>query len=457
MDKPILRDSSLIRWTALVLISMVMFSSYYFYDVFSGIKAALQAETGISNAEYGQMYGAYSFTNSVLLMTFIGGMILDRWGIRRTGITFLAFITLGTITTAYGASSNFHASAPGFHFLSSFWITYSPALKMMILGRLIFGLGAETFYVVINKIIARWFKGKELALAFGISLSFGRFGTMAAMVFSPMIAHEPPHSNITPAAWFGVMLAIIGVIAFIVFYFFESKLEKQIRETETKEILEKFRLADLLALLKNKSFLYISLLCITFYSAVFPFIGFLPDFLHNKFGFSLESSGQIATILPFGTVVFTPLFGLWCDFKGKSASIMILGSLLLLIVHFTFALTTFVPYIPLFFLGVAFSLVPAAMWPSVAKIVEENRLGTAYGLMFTIQNYGLMLFPAILGKVLDLTNKNVKIGNVLDYKWAILMLGLLGIAGLIFALLLRREDKTSGYGLELPNRVKKLN
>jgi MFS family permease len=455
MDKPTIRDSAFIRWSALILISIVMFSSYYFYDIFSGIKAALQFETGITNAEYGQLYGAYSFTNSVLLMTFIGGMILDRWGIRRTGIIFLSFITFGTITTAYGASANFHSDAFGFHFLNSFWQTYSPALKMMILGRLIFGLGAETFYVVINKIIARWFKGKELALAFGISLSFGRFGTMAALFISPLIAHEPPHSNITPAVWFGVMLAIIAVICFLVFYFFESRLEKQIRETEVKEELEKFRLVDLLALLRNKSFLYISLLCITFYSAVFPFIGFLPDFLHNKFAFSLEISGLIAIILPFGTVVFTPIFGLWCDFKGKSASIMILGSLLLLLVHFTFALTGFVPYIPLFFLGVAFSLVPAAMWPSVAKIVEENRLGTAYGLMFTIQNYGLMIFPAIIGKVLDLTNKNVKIGDVLNYKWAILMLGFLGIAGLIFAFLLRREDKTSGYGLELPNRIKK--
>jgi MFS family permease len=455
MEKPTIRDKAVIRWSALVLISIVMFSSYYFYDIFSGIKAALQAETGITNAEYGQMYGAYSFTNSVLLMTFIGGMILDRWGIRRTGTIFLSFITLGTIFTAYGASAGFHQGSFAFSFFGSFWHSYSPALKMMIFGRLIFGLGAETFYVVINKVIARWFKGKELALAFGISLDFGRFGTMAALFISPLISGELPHSNITPAAWFGVMLAIIAVIAFIVFYFFESRLEKQIRETQAKEVLEKFRWIDLVTLLKNKSFLYISLLCVTFYSAVFPFIAFAPDFLHNKFGFSLQESGMIANILPLGTVFFTPLFALWCDFKGKSASIMILGSFLLLLVHFTFALTSFVPYIPLFFLGVAFSLVPAAMWPSVAKIVEENRLGTAYGIMFTIQNYGLMLFPYIIGKVLDITNRNVKVGNILDYKWAILMLGFLGVAGLIFAYLLRREDKTSGYGLELPNRINK--
>ena len=148
VDKTTIRDSALLRWTALILISIVMFSSYYFYDVFSGIKAALQFETGISNAEYGQMYGAYSFTNSVLLMTFIGGMILDRWGIRRTGVIFLSFITLGSVATAYGASTNFHSGSAAFHLFGSFWKSYSPALKMMVFGRLIFGLGAETFYVV---------------------------------------------------------------------------------------------------------------------------------------------------------------------------------------------------------------------------------------------------------------------------------------------------------------------
>lgn len=452
MEKATIRDSAFIRWSALVLISLVMFSSYYFYDVYSGIKSALQAATGMSNADYGEMYGAYSFTNSFLLMAFFGGMILDRFGIRKTGIVFISFITLGTFATAYGSSNLFHEGSFGYRFFSSFLNGYSPALKMMILGRIIFGLGAETFYVIINKIIARWFKGKELALAFGISLAFGRFGTAAAFSLSPRLAGDPP--QVTPAAWFGIMLTIVGLLAFIFYLIYDLKLDRQIRDTQAEEEFQKFSLADLVKLITNRSFIYITLLCITFYSAVFPFLGFAPDFLHNKFGFSLKSSGDIATILPYGTVLFTPIFGFICDFKGRSASLMILGSIILVLVHFTFAFTSLNPYIPLFLLGVAFSLVPAAMWPSVAKIIDENRLGTAYGLMFTIQNYGLMLFPAFIGKVLDMTNKNVPAGGLLNYTWSIAMLGVLGFAGLFFAFMLRKEDKTSGYGLELPNKAK---
>ena len=447
-----MRDSAFIRWSALVLISLVMFSSYYFYDVYSGIKSALQAATGMSNADYGEMYGAYSFTNSFLLMAFFGGMILDRFGIRKTGIVFISFITLGTFVTGYGSSNLFHEGSFGYRFFSSFLNAYSPALKMMILGRIIFGLGAETFYVIINKIIARWFKGKELALAFGISLAFGRFGTAAAFSLSPRLAGDPP--QVTPAAWFGIMLTIVGLLAFIFYLIYDLKLDRQIKETQAEKEFQKFSLADLVKLITNRSFIYITLLCITFYSAVFPFLGFAPDFLHNKFGFSLKSSGDIATILPYGTVLFTPIFGFICDFKGRSASLMILGSIILVLVHFTFAFTSLNPYIPLFLLGVAFSLVPAAMWPSVAKIIDENRLGTAYGLMFTIQNYGLMLFPAFIGKMLDMTNKNVPAGGLLNYTWSIAMLGMLGFAGLFFALMLRKEDKTSGFGLELPNKVK---
>jgi MFS family permease len=430
-----------------------MFSSYYFYDLFSGIKSQLQAETGISNAGYGQMYGAYSFTNSILLMTFFGGMILDFWGIRRTGILFISFITLGSVGTAYGASSFFHEGAPFHNFLNSFLPSYSPALKMMVIGRLIFGLGAETFYVVINKIIARWFKGKELALAFGISLALGRFGTAAALTISPWISGELPHSNITPATWLGVMLAIAGLLAFLFYLIFDLKLDRELKSQQTG-VLEKdhLRFADLLKLLTNRSFIYITLLCITFYSAVFPFLGYAPDFLHNKFGFNTQLSGAIASILPYGTILFTPLFGWFCDTRGRSASVMLIGSGLLILVHLTFGLTNFMPYIPLFLLGIAFSLVPSAMWPSVAKIVDEKRLGTAYGFMFTIQNFGLMLFPYIIGLVLDWTNKNAVPEAPLNYTYAILMLAFLGFLGLLFALLLLKEDKKSGFGLELPNK-----
>jgi len=428
-----------------------MFSSYYFYDVFSAIKTALQQETGISNAEYGSMYGAYSFTNSFFLMAFLGGIILDRWGIRKTGSVFMGFMIIGTLITAYGSTRGFIQGGFGYDFMNSFLKNYSPSLKLMILGRVIFGLGAETFYVTINKIIAKWFKGKELALAFAINVAFGRFGTAAVLSFSPrIIGNTPP---IDPAVWLGWMLMIIGLIAFLVYMIYDLRFDRNQKTKDSDEKTGTFSLSDIIKLLKNKAFLYIVLLCVLFYSAVFPFLGFAPDFLHHKFGFSLKLCGDLTTILPYGTIVFTPIFGWWCDKKGKSASMMILGSLILIIVHLTFSLTSFSPYIPLFCLGIAFSLVPAAMWPSVAKIVAEKRLGTAYGFMFTIQNFGLMLLPILMGNILDFTNKGVAEGQTLNYNYAILMLAILGILGILFAFLLKKEDRKKGYGLELPNKV----
>ncbi len=453
--KRMLNESAVMRWGALILISVVMFSSYYFYDVYSGIKSTLQAETGLTNADYGTMYGAYSFTNAFLLMAFFGGIILDKWGIRKTGSLFISFLTIGVILTAYGAS-NIYKESSIYSFMNSFWGNYSAELKMMVFGRILFGLGAETFYVVINKVIAKWFKGKELAFAFAISLALGRFGTAAAFMISPRLVNNS--TEWTTAGWFGVMLMLIALITFIIYLIFDVKFDKLAGDQNPNEENEEFRLKDFAILLKNKSFIYITLLCVLFYSAVFPFLGFAADFLQNKFGFSETLAGDITTILPYGTILFTPLFGWFTDHKGKNASIMIIGSILLIIVHLTFSLTNFSPYISLFLLGIAFSLVPAAMWPSVARIVPEKRLGTAYGFMFTVQNFGLMGIPIIMGRVLDSTNSGVtaqivKEGTaVYDYKWTILMLAGFGVLGVVFAFLLKREDKVSGFGLELPNK-----
>jgi len=384
------------------------------------------------------MYGAYSITNSILLMAFLGGIILDRWGIRKTALTFFSFMVFGAILTAYGASSTFRDGGIGFSLFSSVIKNMSPSLKMMILGRLIFGLGAETFYVCLNKIIAKWFKHKELALAFGINLALGRFGTAAAFSLSPRLASNG--SSIDPVAWFSVILMFISLGTLFIYLILDRVYDRRFTATGQTVKGESFSLHDIKLLLTNKSFLYITGLCILFYSAVFPFLGFAPDFLHNKFGFSLERSGDLTTILPYGTVIFTPIFGWFCDNKGKSASVMITGSIMLILVHLTFSLTSLMPYVPLFILGVAFSLVPAAMWPSAAKIVDEKRLGTAYGFMFTVQNYGLMLFPWFIGLTLDATNKNVPAGEPLNYTYAIVGLSGMGVIGLVFALLLKRED-----------------
>lgn len=451
--KQALNESAVIRWSALLMISFTMFASYYFYDVFSAIKSTLQAEVGLSNADYGAMYGAYSILNA-FGMAFIGGMILDKWGIRRTGTVFISFLFFGTFLTAYGASNIFNSGGPAYDILNSSLLlgNLSPALKMMIIGRALFGLGAETFYVTLSKIIAKWFKGHELAFAFAINLAFGRFGTAAVMIVSPRIVANAQVWDM--AGWFGVMLALIAILCFLAYLIFDLNYDRSVRNTiEEINSSEQFHFKDALSLFTNRSFIYISLLCVTFYSAVFPFLGYTPDFLMNKFGFSEKLSGDVTTILPFGTIIFTPIFGWFCDNKGKSASIMVLGSLILILVFLVFSFTSLTPYIPLFFLGVAFSLVPAAMWPSVARIVETSKLGTAYGIMFSIQNWGLMLFPWIIGTVLDATNKNRPEGQPLNYTYAVFMLTLLGVLGIIFAYLLKREDKTSGFGIELPNKA----
>jgi len=261
----------------------------------------------------------------------------------------------------------------------------------------------------------------------------------------------------TTAIWFAAFFVCAGLLAFVVYMLFDLKLDKQVKQEKLLSKDEEFRFSDLLMLFKNRSFIYITLLCLTFYSAVFPFQSFAPDFFLNKFNFSLERSGQIAALLSLGTIFFTPIFGFFVDKKGRAASLMIYGSLLLIAVHLTFALTPIKPYIPMIVLGIAFSLVPAAMWPSVAKFVDEKQIGSAYGAMFSIQNLGLWGIPLLIGYVLDKTNPGITPEMVVageasyDYQWAILMLACLGIIGLVFAFLLKREDKTSGYGLELPS------
>lgn len=449
--KQTLRDSAVARWSAVILISIMMFSSYCFYDIFAAIKPNLQAQTGISNAEYGAIVGAYSFTNVFLVMAFLGGMILDRWGVRKTGSVFITFLFIGTFLTAYGATSTFSNGGWGYHFFSSFLKTYSPELKMMVLGRLLFGLGAETFYVVIDKVIAKWFKGKELALAFAISLGLGRFGTVIALILSTRLI--PEVGPIDTAMWFGIIITLVAVVCFLGYLIYDVKLDRSKTE-EDFEDEEKFNIREFIGQFSNKSFIYITLLCILFYAAVFPFINFAPDLLQNKFGMNPKVSGDWVTILPFGTMIFTPVFGWWCDNKGKNASIMILGSLLLILAHLTFSLTTITPVIPLFMLGIAFALVPAAMWPSVARIIPEHLLGTAYGFMFTVQNFGMMIVPWLMGYTLDINNAGQPEGAPLDYTYTILMLSVLGIFGILFAILLKRDDKKSGHGLELPNKIK---
>ena len=457
--KKSLKDSLTTRWAMLFIVGFVLAANYYFYDALSPLKRTLEKEFNFTSFDFGLFVSVYSIPNVFLLMAVFGGVILDKLGIRRTGFIFVGMMTIGALITAYGASNYYTNGGFGYEFMGSFLTNFSPELKMMLFGRFLFGLGAETSIVVISKIIVKWFKGKELALAFGVKIGLARLGSAAAFSFSPVLIEAA--TGWTTAIWFAAFFVCAGMLAFVVYMLFDLKLDKQIKQEKLLNKDEEFRFSDLLMLFKNRSFIYITLLCLTFYSAVFPFQSFAPDFFLNKFNFSLEKSGQIASLLSLGTIFFTPLFGLFVDKKGRAASLMIYGSLLLVAVHLTFALTPIKPYIPMIVLGIAFSLVPAAMWPSVAKFVPEKQIGSAYGAMFSIQNLGLFAFPLLIGLVLDKTNPGITPEMVVsgeasyDYQWAILMLACLGVVGLIFAFLLKREDKTSGYGLELPSNVHK--
>jgi MFS family permease len=456
--KKLINESPAARWGIMLLVSLAMATNYYFYDALSPLKDLMHSKLGFSSADYGLFMGAYSWPNVFLAMAVIGGVILDKIGIRITGSLFILLQVLGAGITAYGTTDYYINGGFGYNFMNSFLPTWSPVLKMTTLGFFIFGLGAETTIVVISKVIVKWFKGKELALALGLNLAIGRLGMAAALIISPRLAGE---SNLSLPIWFSTMLLGIGFLAFLVYIIYDIRFDSQIKTDESLlDETEEFHMSDIGKLLTNKSFIYITLLCVLFYSAVFPFVKFAPDLMSNKFGVSRELAGTITSILPFGTLFFTPLFAWICDYKGKSASLMIYGSLLLVLVHLLFAFTNVSPYISMFILGVAFSLVPAAMWPSVAKIVETNKIGTAYGLMFTIQNIGLMIFPMLIGYVLDESNPGVAEAlaagqsAVYNYTNPTIMLAGLGLLGVAFAFLLKNEDKTSGYGLELPNKTK---
>lgn len=445
--KKAMNESALMRWGVLILVGFVLSVNYYFYDAFSTLKDLLKLEFGFTNTDYGLFVSFYSIPNTFLLMAVLGGVFLDKFGIRRTGFGFVFFMAFGALLTAYGASDYYGAGGFGYSLMDSFWTSYSPELKMMLLGRFFFGLGAETSIVVISKILVKWFKGKDLALAFGLKVGFGRLGTFAALRLSPVLAEDGLH--LTTAIWFAAVLVLIGLLVFMVYMLLDAKLDKQTGfNQKIASSSNEFSFKDFLSIIGNRAYIYIALLCVTFYSAVFPFMAYAPDFFADKFGLTAIESGNLTSWLPLGTMLFTPLFGFLIDRYGKSATAMIFGSLTLVGVHLIFAFTMVTPIIPLLFLGIAFSLVPASMWPSMVRLVKEKQIGTAYGLMYSIQNLGLWGFPLLAGIILDKTNP----GNptILNYTPVIIMFAGLGLLGLFFAFMLKREDKRGDYGIELP-------
>jgi len=536
--KKTLKDNAAMRWLVLVLVSTLLFSTYWFQDFFGSLKGLMDSELGINSEEFGRMLGMTTIAN-IFGMIIIGGIILDKWGIRIAGLAFGGLATLGAAISAMAAAGFFGDDK-------------SVMLTWMIIGRVMFGSGLEVVCVVATRTIVKWFKGYELALAMAINMGFGRLGSALGLAISLDLGG----GAVSPSVTFAAALIGISLLMFVIYLFFDIKLDKQIgASAQEGGEDEDFKFSDLIKLMTNKSFVFIALLCVSFYAAVFPFIQYAPDLLVNKFGFSyalpeagnfvlfgsnsigtasiyillfvfglafsmvpskmksfpskvvslviigalfgafvyslrdvfsvwLVNGPKTASLIPMGTILFTPIFGSYVDKNGKAASLMILGSLLLIFAHLSLSVfqSELLGYFGLLSLGIAFSLVPAAMWPSVAKIVAENRLGTAYASMFTIQNWGLGLFFWGIGALLNAVNPSViktteefrakfeaaglskaeiaekidalKLSDQIppfDYTIPILVLVLCGVISIFLSFMLKKSDREQGYGLEKPS------
>ena len=457
--KQTLRDSKIARWSILFLISLTMASGYFFNDILSPLEELLISSLKWDGDQYGVYVGQYSFLN-IIGFIVLGGILLDRLGIRFTGICFLSLMLMGALIKAYGLSNYFNNGGFGYEFFNSFLPKYKPSMKLATLGFALFGLGIEIVGITANRIIVKWYKGKELAMAMGLQMAIARLGMGCAFIFSPRIANDV--SAYKPVI-FAVLILCIGLLTFLIHCIADIKLDKGLEQEKEKSSSEKFRFADILGLIKNKGFVLITCLCVLFYSCVFPFTKFVANLFMNKYGVDAQTAGDISFILPIGTIILTPIFGGYIDKKGKGASMMMLGSILLIISHSIF---TFLPgevifaYSAMFILGIGFSLVPSAMWPSIPKLVNDKLLGTAYSLVFWIQNIGLWLIPMIIGRLREWSNPGVTLKKqqgidiAYDYTNPILLLVLLAFSALIFSIFLKKADKRMGYGLENPNIIK---
>jgi MFS family permease len=452
-----LAESKVARWTALGVVAFTMLCGYYLTDVMAPLKTMLEQQLSWSSSEYGTFTGAYGWFNVFLIMLILGGIILDKMGVRFTGKMATLLMVAGTAVKYWAVSTN----------MLDGQMLFGMKTQVLVasLGFALFGVGVETAGITVSKIIVKWFKGKELALAMGLEMATARLGTMLALQTSAPIAKAMGH--VSMPILIALIMLCIGMIAFFIYCGMDKKLDASIAEADkgmVKEEEESFRLKDILFIIKNRGWWYIAILCVLFYSAVFPFIKYASDLMVNKFGVDPATAGIIPSLLPVGTMILTPFFGNLYDRKGKGATIMIIGAVLLIFVHAMFSLPIldkpWQAVVLIIILGVGFSLVPSAMWPSVPKIIPMKQLGTAYALIFWVQNWGLMGVPMLIGWVLDkycITGSRMIDGiSVPTYNYQIPMMIFtsLGLLAIVFGFLLKAEDKKKGYGLEMPNIVK---
>ena len=432
------------RWTALILVSATMMFGYFFTDVMSPLEPLLTAAKedgglGWSSDEYGFFSGSYGFFNVFLGLLFIGGIILDKFGIRFTGTMSTALMFAGALIKWYAVGHSFEGEMMG----------YSMQVVVACLGFALYGVGCEIAGITVSKVLVKWFTGHELALAMGVQVGLARLGTAAALSLALPFAKQM--GGAASSVGLGAAMLCIGMIAFLVYNVMDRRLDATAGGCGSDAPAESLRWADIVYLVTNKGFWYIALLCLMFYAGVFPFLKFATKIMVLKYGVDESVAGSIPSMLPYGTIVLTPLFGYIYDKIGKGATLMIIGSVLLTLVHATFALpvnNVVLAITLMVVLGVAFGLVPSAMWPSVPKIIPMQVLGTAYALIFYIQNIGLSLVPIWIGKV---NQANTDASGMIDYTHTLSIFAAFGAISIVISLLLRAEDKKKGYGLEERN------
>ena len=530
-----LRDSSAMRWTALLLLATAMFCSYIFMDILSPIKDLMETTRGWDSTAFGTMQGSEVFLNVFVFFLIFAGIILDKMGVRFTAVLSGIVMLVGAIIKWYAVTDSFAGSGletwftnnlnyiPGFDELgvSPFYEGMPASAKLAACGFMIFGCGCEMAGITVSRGIVKWFKGREMALAMGSEMALARLGVATCMIFSPFFARLGGDVSVSRSVAFGVVLLCIALIMIIVYFFMDKKLDAQTGEAEEKD--DPFRIKDLGQILTSSGFWLVALLCVLYYSAIFPFQKYAVNMLQcnltltepsqdsfwasqtvtivqyvimlvvaaaafasnfqkkNKglkyallaisvialviycyMGYMRQSAEAIFAVFPLLAVGITPILGSYVDHKGKAATMLVLGSLLLIACHLTFAFVLpvfkgsaaggiIIAYLTILVLGASFSLVPASLWPSVPKLVDSKVIGSAYALIFWIQNIGLWLFPLLIGKVLDKTNPNVTDPTKFDYTAPLVMLACLGVAALVLGFVLKVVDKKKGIGLEEPN------
>ena len=447
-----LNDSAFARWAAVILIWLMMVFAYMFVDILSPMKENLAADPSLAwdSTTYGTYGASEYFLNVFFFFLIFAGIILDKMGIRFTGLLSASLMVIGAGIKFYAVSDSF-ANSELNATMTSWGLFDLPGTALLAcVGFMIFGCGCEMAGTTVSKAIAKWFKGKEMAMAMGLEMSIARLGVFAAMWLSPIV-YKSGGSEVSAPVLFGAILLMIGLIFYFVFCVMDRKLDKQLHATgeiseEASE--EEFKFSDLKNIFTSKMFWLVALMCVLYYSAIFPFQKFAPDFLAKTLNVDSDTGAQLFSFFPILAMCLTPFLGGFIDRKGKAASMLMVGSIIMIACHLSFAFL--LPAFPseglavaiIAILGVSFSLVPAALWPSVPKIIDERILGSAYCVIFWIQNIGLLIVPIIIGAVNDATN---------SYVLPMIIFSSFGVCALFIGMLLKREDSKKGYGLELPN------